>query len=186
MPLAAEPTTVIRTIEQQTPDTELKQQMVAAVYQHFKEEPIAFEGFAAYVFRLMDRRVIVDEITRGVVDGGRDAVGRYLIGLEADPVYAEFSLEAKCYNPGIGSESSNTVGVKEVARLISRIRHRQFGVLVTTSVIARQAYQEVRSDRHPVVLIAGRDIAEILIKSGINTVEKVTTLLLSDYSLTQK
>ena len=30
------------------------------------------------------------------VDGGRDAVGRYLLGLSDDPVYAEFSLEAKC------------------------------------------------------------------------------------------
>ncbi|MCP1762460.1 O-acetyl-ADP-ribose deacetylase (regulator of RNase III) [Bradyrhizobium japonicum] len=36
-------------------------------------------------------------------------------------------LEAKCYGSG------NSVGVREMSRLISRLRHRQFGVLVTTS-----------------------------------------------------
>jgi hypothetical protein len=34
-------------------------------------------------------------------DVGRDAIGRYLLGLMDDPVYAEFSLEAKCYQPGL-------------------------------------------------------------------------------------
>ena len=45
--------------------------------------------------------------------------------------------------PGLERRGSNTVGVREVSRLISRIRHRQFGVLVTTSVVGRQAYEEV-------------------------------------------
>jgi hypothetical protein len=73
--------------------------------------------------------------------------------------------------------------VKEVSRLISRIRHRQFGVLVTTSVIARQAYEEVREDRHPIIFISGRDISEILIKHGYNTEEKVATLLNNGFNL---
>jgi len=73
--------------------------------------------------------------------------------------------------------AANTVGVREVARLISRIRHRQFGVLVTTSLIARQAYEEVRDDRHPIVFICGRDIAEILIQAGYGTVHRVAELL---------
>lgn len=47
------------------------------------------------------------------------------------------------------------LGVKEVSRLISRIRHRQFGVLVTTSIVARQAHQEVREDRHPNIFYIG-------------------------------
>jgi hypothetical protein len=34
------------------------------------------------------------EITRGAVGGGRGAVGRYLLGLLQNPVYAEFSLKA--------------------------------------------------------------------------------------------
>ncbi|SDA86086.1 hypothetical protein SAMN03159448_03785 [Sinorhizobium sp. NFACC03] len=76
----------------------------------------------------LERDVVIDEITRGSIDGGRDAVGRYRIGLIDDPVYAAFSLEAKCYRLGNGVDNANTVGVKEVARLISRIRPRGVGV----------------------------------------------------------
>jgi hypothetical protein len=54
-----------------------------------EDAPVAFEAFAARIFRMHDQRVIIDEITRASVDGGRDAVGRYLLGLSNDPVYAE-------------------------------------------------------------------------------------------------
>jgi hypothetical protein len=47
--------------------------------------------------------------SRGSVDGGRDATGRYLLGLPEDSVYAEFSLEAKCYQPGLDGAPFNTV-----------------------------------------------------------------------------
>lgn len=183
LPLAAEPTTIIRTIEDQSPDTPIKVSLLGCVWNHFKETPIAFEAFAARIYQMTDTRVIIDEITRGSIDGGRDAVGRYLLGLGEDPVYAEFSLEAKCYRPPLDGETPNSVGVKEVSRLISRIRHRQFGVLVTTSVVARQAYEEVREDRHPIIFISGRDIAEILIKNGFNTKEKVDTLLNGEFKI---
>lgn len=182
-PLVAEPTTVIRSIEQQTPDTPLKASILECVWTHFQDTPITFEAFAARIYQMTDSRVIIDEITRGTIDGGRDAIGRYLLGLPDDPVYAEFSLEAKCYRPPISGVAPNTVGVKEVSRLISRIRHRQFGVLVTTSLIARQAYEEVREDRHPILFISGRDIAEILIANGFNTVERVAALLASEFQV---
>lgn len=128
--------------------------------------------------------MIIDEITRGTVDGGRDAIGKYVLGLHQDPVYAEFSLEAKCYRPPfVTTESPNTVGVKEVARLISRIKHRQFGVLVTTSIIARQAYEEVRADKHPIIFICGKDIADTLVENGLNTKELVNGYLEKDLGL---
>ena len=181
-PLAAEPTTIIRTTEQQLPDTSVKTEILNRVWQHFKDAPIAFEAFAARIYQMTDQRVIIDEITRGTIDGGRDAVGRYLFGLVDDPVFAEFALEAKCYRPHLQQrEPANTVGVKEVSRLISRIKHRQFGVLVTTSVIARQAYEEVRKDRHPIIFISGRDIAEILIVNGYNSSELVEQFLKSQF-----
>lgn len=183
LPLVAEPTTVIRSLEQQTPDSPLKASILECVWLHFKDAPTAFEAFAARIYQMTDPRVSIDEITRGTMDGGRDAIGRYLLGLPDDPVYAEFSLEAKCYRPPINGLGPNTVGVKEVSRLISRIRHRQFGVLVTTSLIARQAYEEVRQDRHPILFISGRDIAEILIANGFNTVERVAALLTSEFQV---
>jgi hypothetical protein len=80
---------------------------------------------------------------------------------------------------------TNTVGVRQVSRLISRIRHRQFGVLGTTSVIARQAHEEVREDRRPIIFFSGRDIADILINNGFNTPELVISLLNTEFPLTQ-
>src|SRR6185312_13464177 len=97
------------------------------VWSHFKDSPVAFEAFAASLYQMTDQRVIVDVITRGAVDGGRDAIGRYLLGITEDPVYAEFALEAKCYRPSHIEPGLHAVGVKEVSRLISRLKHRQFG-----------------------------------------------------------
>lgn len=82
--------------------------------------------------------------------------------------------------------TGNSVGVREVSRLISRIQHRQFGVLVTTSVVGRQAYEEVREDRHPIIFFSGRDIAEILMKNGFNTPELVENLLQAEFAVSAK
>lgn len=183
--LTSESTTVIRSQEAQTPDTPLKIAILYAVWKHFQDAPHAFESFAARIFQMHDPHVIVDEITRASVDGGRDAVGRYLLGLNDDPVYAEFSLEAKCYAPGIRGMTANTVGVKEASRLISRIRHRQFGVLVTTSIIGRQAYEEVREDRHPIIFLSGKDISDILTTNGYGTPQLVQELLNNEFAVSR-
>ena len=65
----------------------------------------------------------------------------------------------------------------------AQLRHRQFGVLVTTSVIGQQAYEEVREDSHPIVFICGKDIADILTTKGLNTAAAVKRLLEADYPL---
>jgi hypothetical protein len=179
--LRSEPTTIIRTPQQQTPDTDIKTDILRTVFEHFNDSPVGFEHFAALIFQMQDRRVTIDEITRGTIDGGKDAIGRYRLGLVDDPVHVEFALEAKCYQPPIDGCTPSTVGVKEVARLVSRLRHRQFGVLVTTSVVARQAYQEVREDRHPIVFISGKDIADTLVSCGYTTSDQVRVFLLNEF-----
>lgn len=176
-PLEAPPTTKIRTVEEQEPQNELQRRILRVIWNHFKQADRQFEYFAAYVFSLVDQRVQIDDVTRRSSDGGRDAVGRYLFGLKADPVFAEFSLEAKCYCPGLDGENRTTVGVKELARLISRLRHRQFGVLVTTSAVGRQAYSEIREDRHPIIVISGNDLSQILIDKGYSTEGLMADLL---------
>jgi len=85
------------------------------------------------------------------------------------------SLEAKCYAP------ENGVGAKELSRLISCLRHRQFGILVRTTFLGHQAYRESRSDRHPVVVIAGADIAGFLVKAGVGTPEAVREWLVAEF-----
>jgi hypothetical protein len=47
------------------------------------------------------------------------------------------------------TRSENSVGVRDTARLISRLRHREFGVFVTTSFLSKQAYEELRGTGIP-------------------------------------
>jgi hypothetical protein len=141
------------------------------IYEYFSDDPYRFEAFAADIWLMSDERVASVDVTRPTRDGGRDAIGEYLLGPESDPIRIDFALEAKCY--GLG----NGVGVREVSRLISRLRARQFGILVTTSYLADQAYQEIRSDGHPIVVISGRDIVEILSRVGLRTVTEVDEYL---------
>ena len=135
--------------------------------------PIKFEKFAIELARLMDRNIVKLEQTRATADGGRDGIGKYRIGLESNAILVDFALEAKCYEP------NTSVGVKELSRLISRLRHRQFGIIVTTSFVAQQAYQEIIEDQHPIVVISGIDIIQILKRSGFNSLGKLKRFLIS-------
>ena len=75
----------------------------------------------------------------------------------------------------------NPVGVKETSRLISRIKHRQFGIFITTSYVGDQAYKEIIEDEHPVVIISGKDIIEILLNAGIGSVEQLSDWLKANF-----
>ncbi len=56
-----------------------------------------------------------------------------------------------------------------MSRLISRIRYRQFGIMVTTSYVDSQAYKEVIEDGHPILIVTASDIGTILRNSAITT-----------------
>jgi Restriction endonuclease AspBHI N-terminal/Restriction endonuclease len=148
----------IRTREEQLPALPSDRAMVQAIYDYF-DDPHEFEKCAAALWAL-EAAAVDYEVTRASVDGGRDAIGEYRLGLPSDPIRLTFALEAKRYEKG-------GVGVHELARLISRLRHRQFGVLVTTSYVSRQAYTEIRDDQHPIIVISAADIVAILKKHGI-------------------
>jgi hypothetical protein len=172
--LIAPATTIIRTPAEQTPDAS-GQAIIRTITDFFHERYHDFEAFAVELWRMQAPATGEVELTRPSRDGGRDAVGKYLLGPRSDPVAVEFALEAKCYGP------KHSVGVREVSRLISRLRDRQFGVFVTTSHFNRQAYQEIREDRHPVVLICAKDIADLLRSRGYGTPEAVRAWLKASF-----
>jgi hypothetical protein len=173
-PLLAPPTVIIRRRDQQEP-LPADKPLLDQVYRHFKDRPTDFEQFAADLWRASQPNVDKIDVTRPWRDGGRDAVGDYLLGPASDPVAVEFALEAKCYAPG------HSVGVRETSRLISRLRHRQFGVLVTSSHLDAQAYTEIREDGHPVIVLAGRDITDILKTQGLNNTAQLGQHLRDKY-----
>lgn len=160
-PLKCVPNTRHRTKTEQLPTQEADIQMLERVYSRFEEDPFEFEECAVQIAEMLLPDIVSRDLTQRSRDGGRDAVGTYRIGSDANGILVTFALEAKCYQRDSG------VGVKETSRLISRLRHRQFGLLVTTSYLHSQAYQEIIEDQHPILVVSGKDIIEILKKSGI-------------------
>ncbi len=171
-PLLA-PVTHHRTRVQQLPEPD-DRQIIEEIIDYFPD-PHGFEACAARIWEMQAGRVEYT-MTRPSRDGGRDAYGYTRIGPESDPVRLEFALEAKCYN------MEHAVGVRELARLISRIRNRMFGVLVTTSFLQAQAYQEMKADGHPIVIISGRDIVDILREKGYRDVQAVRGWLSREFA----
>lgn len=64
-----------------------------------------------------------------------------------------------------------------LSRLISRLKYRDFGIFVTTSYVSEQAYKELLEDGHPVIIISGGDIIEILTNNRINTKESLLNFM---------
>lgn len=156
---------------EQLPKSEWASGLLSMIKNRFEYDSYQFEKFVAELLKTADKNIASIEITRPRKDGGRDAVGQYKLQIGQGGIFVDFAVEAKCYGP------ENSVGVKEMSRLISRLRHRQFGILVTTSYVADQAYKEIREDKHPIVVIAGGDIIDILVSKGINTKDSLRRLM---------
>jgi hypothetical protein len=165
--LRAERSVEYRTREEQLPASTKDFAIIQDIYKHFKDDPYAFEKCAVEIVKLMDPNVFECDLTRPYRDGGRDAVGKYRIGLDSNSISVDFALEAKRY------QLEHGVGVKDTSRLISRLRHRQFGILMTTSFVNEQAYKEIREDGHPIIIVSARDIVSVLKRSGYTTRDKV-------------
>lgn len=167
-PLVAPRTTEVRSLASQLPTLSAEMKLLERLVRYFKDHPrreYAFEAAAGRLFEMMDANVEAIDYTQPWRDGGRDATGVYRIGTARSRVRVEFALEAKCKAPSTGNSS----GVREVSRLISRLRHRQFGIFVTTSCVGTQAYKEVVEDGHPVLFLCGVDIIDILRDHGRST-----------------
>lgn len=165
--LKAERIIQYRTKEEQLPKTDEDLKLINTIHDYFKDNAFGFEKCAAEIVKLMDNSFISYELTRHYVDGGRDAIGKYAIGQNKNIMYVDYALEAKCYS------LNNAIGVKEISRLISRIRQRQFGVFVTTSYVHHQAYKEITEDGHPIIILSAKDIVDILKKNGFDNVNAI-------------
>lgn len=142
------------------------QACLAKIRDYYTKFPQGFEVCAKSILEKIDPKFQDFELTRPWRDGGRDAVGYYVInsgGKANAPLRIDCALEAKCYS------EKNSVGVREMSRLISRIRYRQFGVMITTSYVDKQAYKEVMEDGHPILIVTASDIAQTLRHNAITS-----------------
>jgi Restriction endonuclease AspBHI N-terminal/Restriction endonuclease len=174
-PLVTTPSIEHRTKAEQLPVSATGRAIIGRIQEFFSDDPYSFEKCAASIVRLMLPDTASLELTRPYRDGGRDAIGKFRIGVSAASILVDFALEAKCY------AMSNSVGVRELSRLISRLRHRQFGVLVTTSYVEMQAYKEIKEDGHPIIVICATDIVDLLRANGMASVEAVDQWLKTNF-----
>lgn len=183
--LTTEPTKLHRTPIEQLPQDDRQWAIARTVFEYFKDGQ-AFEPCAARLATWAIPGLKIKEITRGSVDGGRDAIGYISYGIDPDFVKLSVLVEAKCNDPGMPGERKSGVGVKGTSRLISRLKHRDLGVLVTTGHVGTQPYKEIRKDGHPVVIIAAADIVKLLADQQLATPESVKSWLESNFSRSRR
>ncbi|MCE7657297.1 restriction endonuclease [Vibrio fluvialis] len=157
-PLLVEKPKGIRSKKEQIHLSERGVEVISLIHSKFEHNPVEFEHVAAKLVELAMPNSHSIEVTRPWRDGGRDALGKYRIGVGQGSIDVEFAVEAKC------KKLTNGVGIQATSRLVSRLRHRQFGVLVTTSYLDKQAYQELITDEHPVVVMCAKDICDLLLE----------------------
>ena len=157
--LECERETLPRTKSSQQPWTSDEGRVLREVHSGLSERE--FEFAAAEIVRLMDGRFRNLTVTQAVRDGGRDVVGTYVVGHPNHEIRLSAYIEAKRWN------LTSAVGVKPMMRLISRLKHRDLGVFVTTSFFAPQVQEELIEDRHPILLVSGGDIARVLIENQL-------------------
>jgi len=174
-PLASQRTLEYRNKAEQLPTDDAGRRLISVLFEHFSDDPHRFEGCAAAIARLALPDVAQMDVTRPSRDGGRDAVGAVRLGKGPGAILIDFALEAKCYGPG------SSVGVRELSMLISRLRHRQFGILVTTSYVDKYAYKEIKEDQHPIMIIAADDIVHLLRDHGLGEVDALKSWLFSEF-----
>lgn len=126
-----------------------------------------FEYVAAEIVRLLDPAFKDLLVTQATKDGGRDVIGKYYLGHAGHQIRLSVYVEAKKW------KIDSSVGVKPMMRLISRLKHRDIGVFITTSFFDQQIQKELIEDGHPVMLISGGDIARLLIKSDLSDRESL-------------
>jgi len=164
--LEAPQTRIHRSRNEQLPKSgSIQEQVLMLLWKHFETDWRAFEHFSARLVRLMGFKVSDMTVIGRSRDGGVDAIGRLALGHGVDDIEVDFALQAKRYRPG------RAINVKETSRLISRLKYRQLGMVVTTSYVGPQAYNEIRADGHPVIIVSGVDTANILIEQGLGKQE---------------
>ena len=147
-----------------SPDARMLQTIVSHYNSGDNGDSYGFEVLAASLVTMFDNNFDRLEITSRNRDGGFDAFGEYKIGPKDHrvPIILNCLIEAKCY------ARNNSVGVKEVSRLLSRMKLGDIGIFVTTSFVNNQAYGEIIKDDRKILFITGQDIINLLRENSVN------------------
>ncbi len=153
-----------RATREQLPDSGSREdQVLSEIIKYYMARKGRFEALAA---RVMEERLRASGayhagwLTRPSGDGGYDMVGRLDLGEGTRPVQLVVLGQAKCV-------SRTGTSAEQLARLVARLRRGWFGVFVTTGYFSTAAQVELIRDEYPVMLVAGRQVAETVYRMAI-------------------
>lgn len=98
-------------------------------------------------------------LTRGSGDRGIDFVGRLDLGASVVPLRIVVAGQAKC--------QAGASGVADLSRLAAKLNRGWVGVFVTTGHFSLPAQRELQDDGYPILLIAGRQVGEVIARESI-------------------
>jgi len=132
--------------------------VLSTLYTFYDGRKHAFEllasRVASEVFRESGARYKEGWLSRASGDGGVDFIGRIDMGSLSASTPVIVLGQAKCIQP------TSTISPEQIARVVARLRRGWVGVYVTTGSFSKQAQVEIIDDQYPVVMIAGRVLAE--------------------------
>ena len=158
--LESEKEIVPRTKISQMPVNAEEKRVLSFLFENLTDRD--FEYASAEIVKILDFNFKNLYVTRSSRDGGKDVIGEYYLGHSGHQIRLSAFIEAKKW------KLDSSVGVKPVMRLISRLKHKDIGVFITTSFFEQQVQKELIEDGHPIILISGGDIARLLIKAELS------------------
>lgn len=168
--------------------TVLHKKILDQVTDHYKEtkEKKVFEGLASLVASeyFGNMRYERGWVTKGSGDMGIDFVGGLIISNDQAPNPAGTILgnsqlivigQAKCRTKYMEHQGEDA---KDIARVASRLQRGYIGIYVTTGVYKEWTQKEVAIDKYPIILINGRQMADLLNIYSTRTGKSIKNILI--------
>lgn len=122
------------------------------------KDGIRFEAMASFITTLYfgDKNYYRGWITVGSGDRGVDFVGRLDIGHDS---FSNTSIIVL----GQSKRYKNSISGERLTRVASRMTRGYIGVVVTLDAFTKQAQEEIKDDKLPIILINGKKVSELLL-----------------------
>jgi len=146
-------------------------ELLQKYYPDAVKDGVRFEAMASFVTKLFfkDKNYFRGWVTPGTADRGVDFVGRLDIGHGMSSTSIIVLGQSKRYK--------NSISGERLTRVASRMTRGYIGVVVTLDTFTRQAQEEIKDDRLPIILINGKKVAELLLTYMNQTNKKLDEIV---------
>ena len=147
---------------------EILDNLLNKFYPNPRKDGLRFEAMASFITELFfeNYNYFRGWITVGSGDRGVDFVGKIDLGQDD---FSKTSLIVL----GQSKRYRNSISGERLTRVASRMTRGYIGVVVTLSTFTKQAQEEIKDDKLPIILINGKKVSELL----LNYINKTNKLL---------